>query len=243
MVHRRRRPSSIDGDSVPRPTARWPKAPRPLPRRTPSATRASEDRNSSGPSASTSVWSPPIVRWITPLDQTVSRTGIAPATRTFDPRARVAGVCASAATASGIRSANRVASRPAERESVRRHEKEEGETDEGETRVLGEGAESVAASRFSVVLASGSSLSANGFVRRGWPAFRKSALIAVDQSRCFEPAPRRLHRQTRLSRSHGSIRRCARARLRGTQSERVASGATTERRIPARVGARYAKRR
>lgn len=175
MVRRRRPPSSIDGDSVPRPTARWPKAPRPLlPRRTPSATRASEDRNSSGPSASTSVWSPPTVRWITPLDQTESRTGIAPATRTFDPRARVAGVCASAATASGIRSANRVDSRPAERQSVEKYEKEERETDEGETR-LGlnrpsfwrEGTESVAASRFSAVLARGSSLSANRFVRRG----------------------------------------------------------------------------
>lgn len=135
MVRRRRRSSSIDGDSVSRPTARWPKAPRPLPRPTPSATRTSEDRNSSGPSASTSVWSPPTVRWITPLDQTESRTGIAPATRTFDPRARVAGVCASAATASGIRSANRVDSRPAERQSVEKYEKEERETDEGETRL------------------------------------------------------------------------------------------------------------
>lgn len=161
MVRRRRRPSSIDGDSVPRPTARWPKAPRrPLPRRTPSATRASEDRNSSGPSASTSVWSPPAVRWITPLDQTESRTGIAPATRTFDPRARVAGVCASAATASGIRSANRVDSRPiggkTERSKIRERGTSNGRRGDAARAnrppASGQGTESVAASRYSAIL-------------------------------------------------------------------------------------------
>lgn len=48
-------------------------------------------------------------------------------------------------------------------------------------------------------------------------------MIAVDQSRCFESAPRRSYRRTRLSRRHGSIRRRARARRRVTESERVAS--------------------
>ena len=117
--HHHRPSNSIDGWA-----ATWP-VPRLLPFLLPITpdTRASEDRNSSGPLASKSVSSRPTVPSTTLLDWTESRTRTGPVTRTFDLRARVAGVCACAATVNGICS-QRIFCSQTEREKEREKERE-----------------------------------------------------------------------------------------------------------------------